>query len=57
MTDLLTAAKHLDAPAASDREAAGKLDPADIWRINRLRHLITQLQHEAAELRAMGSKP
>jgi len=51
MVDHVKAAHVLEAAAVLVCDANNHLDPKDIERISRLRHLIRQLGHEADELR------
>ena len=51
MTDHIKAAHSLEAACILICDANNHIDPADIERVNRLRHLIRQLGHEAEELR------
>lgn len=51
MKDHIKAACVLEAACVLICDANNHLDPSDIERLSRLRHLIRQLGHEAEELR------
>ena len=53
MTDHVKASHSLEAAIILICDANCHIDPADIPRVNRLRHLIRQLAHEAEELRLL----
>jgi hypothetical protein len=52
MTNHVMAAHSIESACILLRDALNHLDEADIERLSRLKHLITQLSHEAAELRS-----
>lgn len=51
MVDHVKAAHSLECAAVLICDANNHLDPKDVERLSRLRHLIRQLGHEAEELR------
>ena len=53
MTDHLKGAHSLEAACILIADGINFIDPADVERISRLRHLIRQLGHEAEELRLL----